>query len=328
MNASIHALLDGIVDYAGLFPPARLDMTPVVANYGRYLGGPHAWMLGRLIIPTARFGEFADAFEAQGAAGGRTWRISALGAGGDDAAQIAERVGADVAAIGDLQNRLGRSVIVDAYENRLPAGLIAGGDDSVITELAADAVCRFSAAGLAIASAAFEIGFPENWRDAVPGAIAALAAGHRRDTDSGGQTLIAAKIRTGGVEAHMFPDCEKVAAFMAECQKNHLPFKATAGLHHPIRHFNDSVQTIMHGFINVFAAAAIGCGNKLSEDALRSIIEDESTGSFKFDDGGLAWNDQQVDVNAIKSARKNAALGFGSCSFQEPIEDLVHLGWL
>jgi len=328
MNASIHALLDGIVDYAGLFPPARLEMSPVVANYGRYLGGPHAWMLGRLIIPTARFGEFADAFEAQGAAGGRTWRISALGAGGDDAAQFAERVAVDVAAISGLQKRLGRSVIVDAHENRLPAGLIVGGDDSLITELAVDAVGRFSAARLSIASAAFEFGFPENWRDVVPVAMAALASGQQKVADSGGKTLIAAKIRTGGVEAHMFPDCEKVAAFTAMCLKNGLPFKATAGLHHPIRHFNESVQTKMHGFINVFVAAAMGLGRELSEDALLPIIEDESTGSFKFDDDGLGWNDQRVDVNTIKTARSSAALGFGSCSFQEPIEDLVHLGWL
>lgn len=328
MNASIHALLDGIVDYAGLFPPARLDMTPVVSNYNRYLGGPYAWMLGRLIVPTGRLGEFADAYEALGAAGGRTWRISALGSGGDDAERFAERVDHDVTAIEKLQERLGRSVIVDAYENRLPGDLIAGSDGSTIAEIAADTVGRFHAAGLSIASAAFEIGFPKNWRDSLRPSIAALAADQREAAQNGGPTKVAAKIRTGGVEAHMFPDCEKVAAFMAACLKNRLPFKATAGLHHPIRHFNDSVQTKMHGFINVLAAAAIGQSSVLSEDALRPIIEDESAGSFRFNDGGMAWNDRRVDENAIKSARSNAALGFGSCSFQEPIEDLVHLGWL
>lgn len=328
MNASIQALLAHIVDYAGLFPPAKLDMAPVVSNYARYASGPHAWMLGRLIIPTARFDEFAGVFEQTKPNVMQPWQISALGGGGDNAAQFADRIARDVKAIAELQKRIGRSIAVDAYETRLPVGVISGGDGSAICELACDAATRFGSSGLAISSAAFEIGFAEDWQGALPVAIEALADAQRTINDNGLTLTIAAKIRTGGVEAHMFPDSEKVATFISTCRKHRVPFKATAGLHHPVRHLDDTVQTRMHGFINVFAAAVLAFAQDVRDDDLLRMIECESAGPFVFDDDAMAWSQYRADVSVIKSARTAAALGFGSCSFQEPVEDLIHLGWL
>ena len=57
--AGLRALLEGVFDYAGLFPPARLDMAETVRNYARYLDDEHAWMLGRFIVPTARLAPLA-----------------------------------------------------------------------------------------------------------------------------------------------------------------------------------------------------------------------------------------------------------------------------
>jgi hypothetical protein len=48
------ALMHGIVDYAGLFPPASLDMPKTVANYARYRSGEDRWALGRLVVPLKR----------------------------------------------------------------------------------------------------------------------------------------------------------------------------------------------------------------------------------------------------------------------------------
>jgi hypothetical protein len=55
---SIEILLDGILDYAGLFPPADLEMSQAVARYNDYRNGPDSWMLGRFICPVARLSEF------------------------------------------------------------------------------------------------------------------------------------------------------------------------------------------------------------------------------------------------------------------------------
>ena len=51
---AVTAALAGLVDYAGLFPPAGLPLDVVVDQYGRYRAGRHAWMLGRLVVPADR----------------------------------------------------------------------------------------------------------------------------------------------------------------------------------------------------------------------------------------------------------------------------------
>ena len=51
------ALLSGMVDYAGLFPPAQLPLEKAVREYAVHLGGAEAWMLGRFIIPAQRLEE-------------------------------------------------------------------------------------------------------------------------------------------------------------------------------------------------------------------------------------------------------------------------------
>jgi hypothetical protein len=61
MHDSMRALLSRLIDYAGLFPPAKLDMATTISNYARYREGDDAWMLGRLIVPASRLDEFEEA---------------------------------------------------------------------------------------------------------------------------------------------------------------------------------------------------------------------------------------------------------------------------
>ena len=59
---SRHALLNELIDYAGLFPPASLDMQAAVRNYAAYQMSDEAWMLGRFVVPAQRLSEFSAAF--------------------------------------------------------------------------------------------------------------------------------------------------------------------------------------------------------------------------------------------------------------------------
>jgi hypothetical protein len=145
----------------------------------------------------------------------------------------------------------------------------------------------------------------------------------------GQRRLVGYKLRSGGVEAKAFPSPEQVALAIATCRDAGVPMKFTAGLHHPIRHHNDSVQTKMHGFINVFAAAAIAHAHR-SVDAkqLQAILEDEEATSFAFDNDSLRWRSLAVTTAQVETARREFAISFGSCSFDEPRDDLRALGWM
>ena len=136
------------------------------------------------------------------------------------------------------------------------------------------------------------------------------------------------KIRTGGVKASMIPSIEQAAFFIHTCREKQVRFKATAGLHHPLRHNSSEldVKTKMHGFLNVFGAAILSHARGLSESILREMLEDESAESFSFDDQGLRWRDHRASSDQITRARREFAISFGSCSFTEPLEDLQKLG--
>jgi len=106
-----------------------------------------------------------------------------------------------------------------------------------------------------------------------------------------------------------------------------VPIKFTAGLHHPIRQYRDEVQTKMHGFLNVLGAAVLAAEHKWDAHQTAAMLEDESAESFSFDDEFFAWHEWKIDIKRLKDRRKFVT-SFGSCSFDEPREDLRALNFL
>lgn len=139
-----------------------------------------------------------------------------------------------------------------------------------------------------------------------------------------------AKIRTGGVTPGAIPSVESVASYIGACAERQLPFKATAGLHHPVRKVHrltyepDAASAMMHGFINVFLAAAFAWHGERQIDP---IVAETDPAAFRFDDQAH-WRGLSLSSDEIAEARRSFAHSFGSCSFEEPIEDLQALGWL
>jgi hypothetical protein len=126
----------------------------------------------------------------------------------------------------------------------------------------------------------------------------------------------------------MFPSVEQVAFTLNAAREHNVAVKCTAGLHHPLRHYADSVQTKMHGFLNVFGGAMLSYAYDLSIDKLSEIINDEDPENFSFDDEGFHWKDLHISTEDITELRDVALTSFGSCSFDEPREDLERLGLL
>lgn len=142
-----------------------------------------------------------------------------------------------------------------------------------------------------------------------------------------------AKIRTGGVTADAFPSPDDVLRFLAACATHGVPFKATAGLHHPLRgeyaltYLPDAAQGTMYGFVNVFLAAAmLRAGHPPT--ALRALLEERDITALTVTDGGIAWRDVSVDAATLGATRAQFAGSFGSCSFEEPVRDLDTLSLL
>ena len=289
-------LLNGVVDYAGLFPPAALAMPEAVASYAAYRRHPAAWMLGRFIVPVARLEEFeqAAAPHLEPRPVGDAWPVSALA--GDDFA-------ADVRAIGEFNCRHAAdgagAVAIDTVEVR------AATTDRI------DAIARAAPPWAEI--------FVEIPLDPDPAPLIAAI----------GRARLRAKARTGGVTAEAIPEAGRVARFLAECIARGVPFKATAGLHHPLRaeypltYEAGAPRGVMHGYLNVLLAAALLQAGGSEEEA-RRLLEERAPDAFAADGSAVAWRGRRFTAAEAAAARR-LARSFGSCSFTEPVDDLATL---
>jgi hypothetical protein len=293
-SPALRALVAGLVDYAGLFPPAELSMSDAVAHYASYRASTDAWMLGRFVVPVARLEGLAAEAARHTTTATSPWRLSALV--GDDAS-------ADADCIRTFNASQAGRIVVD------------------VAEVKAASAERI---GLATRALGVELAvYVELPHVADPRALLEVVRG------CGAR----AKIRTGGVTADAFPDAAGLARFIARCAELGVPFKATAGLHHPLRgdhrltYGPDAPSATMFGFLNVFVAGALATVG-VSEHELVAVLEERQGSAFTFGADGLRWRDQHVPLEQIARARASFAVAFGSCSFREPVDDLQELALL
>ncbi|MFQ3598437.1 MAG: hypothetical protein SNJ55_07980 [Chloroherpetonaceae bacterium] len=288
--SALHTLLNGIVDYAGLFPPASLSMSEAVKNYAHYLQSLDRWALARFVVPVSRLEEFTTAVHALTPdLRNQTWRLSAL---------VGNMASDDLNIIADFNHRFSRaprSMLIDAVE------------------LKASRVEEIHALNVSSSLATF-IEIP------IAGDVEPLIEAIKKKN-------YRAKVRTGGVTLDAFPSPHALACFIFLCAKHQCAFKATAGLHHPIRaayrltYAPDSPSGTMFGFLNVFLASAFAyCG--MTEPDLADLLSETDLAQFSFSQERICWRSHCLDTATLHRIRTEFALSFGSCSFEEPIEDL------
>lgn len=319
MNASLRALLSGVIDYAGLFPPARLPLDQAIRNYARYRQGPDAWMLGRFVAPVRSLDE-VSAFHDDLFRAGPRLALTVLGAPRSDSSGYLVAQKEDYATLLDFRERNGAWASADVFELQLPPESRA----AILEAIRASALCEDQ-----LATVYVEAPPGRDGRRQILEITAALQTANRLNrAEKGEASDLAFKFRTGGLEASAFPTVEHVALVLRACREAGLPMKFTAGLHHPLRHYNAALQTQMHGFINVFVAGVLAHTRRVDEEALRAVIADEDPAHFAFTDAGLSWKDLHASVDEVAAARHNFVTSFGSCSFDEPRDDLRALGWM
>lgn len=302
LNPAFHAFMSQILDYAGLYPPANLSLEDAFRNFVEYQSSPDAWMLSRFIIPAKRLVELPGFQESLS--------FTTLGRSGKDMDNFLESVNLDIVDINSF-SEVRPSSNADMYEVALPASSLT--DKYRANDIVTRAADALNKNGITVF---FEAPFGAGWEERAEKLVRAL----RKVKDK----HVGFKLRTGGVTADAFPLPEQVAWTIAEVREAGIPLKCTAGLHHPVRHFNDSVNTKMHGFLNVFGAGILALTAGLPAGQLVSILEDEDPRSFVFDLTGFAWKDVRATDLEIKKARGQIT-SFGSCSFDEPREDLRNI---
>ncbi|MFL6569798.1 MAG: hypothetical protein ACJ8HQ_11790 [Chthoniobacterales bacterium] len=302
--ASLRELVTGSVDYAGLFPPASLTLEPAVANYADYIRTSDAWMLGAFVLPLAKFDDVSGSlsrFDVE-----HRFRISALGPKTDTPEQFISALHSAAKTIRDFQSRHGAIATVSQIE--LP--------------LATQPGATFAQTYEALDGLQVQL-FVEAPADEAERVIAGIADYHRAKTAA----RFGFKLRTGGVVASAFPSSMWIARALVAAAKHRVPIKFTAGLHHPVRLFHDSVQTKMHGFLNVLGAGVLAAEHEWDAVQTAAMLDDESAESFAFDDDSFSWREWRLPTERIR-AQRELVTSFGSCSFDEPREDLRALNLL
>ena len=298
-------LLEGLVDYAGLFAPAALAMPNAVRNYAHYRAAGSGWILGRFICPAqslALFSEKADALLPRDE-GAIPWRLSVT-ASADVAADLVE-----IAAFNERHrvcfDECGAKV--DGYE--IKASSVSD------VERIAGAVPRNLPTYIEVPLG----GDVSAW-------VASIAGVKRR-----------AKVRMGGTTADMMPPADAVVQFFRACVAHGVAAKATAGLHHPLRgayrltYEPDAATGRMYGFLNV-ALAVAHIGNGGSDADAVQLLEESDAGRIEFNDLHVAWHGPDRTItftrDVLQRMREGGLVSFGSCSFTEPVDESRALGWL
>ena len=268
-------------------------MRPAAEEYARVRASDDAWILARFIVPISRLEEFEKA------------AVDLLPRQGENPWPLSALSGADP--------REDRRAI-DAFHARCSGAVV----EAIETRASTPEEVALKAEAFAGLETYLEIPHQDD-----PAALmaAVVRAGAR------------AKIRTGGITEDALPPAAEVARFIAAAARAGAVFKATAGLHHPLRgeyrltYEPGSPLGTMHGYVNLFLAAAFARGGA-DEQALVALLEERDPQAFQFNNHGIRWRDHSLDSAALTAARESFATSYGSCSFREPVEEIRQLGML
>ncbi len=347
-SAAVRILLEASLDYAGLFPPARLSLPAAWREYRRAAASPERWLLRSFVCPAARLGELAELAIAEPAPPLQPGLFSVIGSQPAEPGDWERQAEADADAMGAFYqtmksfHRTQRSPMFSddlgdafnlhlSYETRLPAtGVAAAQPGQRMLQLFAERGVPCSSLFMETALGAFEASWGASFVDG-----------------------LGWKFRTGGLEASAFPTVDQLAEAVVELALLPKPslssmdmpprcWKATAGLHHALPYYDKALGVTMQGFLNVFLAATLtramaqasASGSAAAEpgqlkhtlrNLARELLNNSRGASIRWHHDGVQWGDAQASLGEIREARRYGLVSFGSCSFAEPVAELQAL---
>lgn len=321
LTPTLRALLDEAVDYAGFFPPADLSLQDALQNYLSYQQSPEAWMLGRFVVPI----DLVDDLDAHRRIfkGRSPFPLCVLGTGGRTSEAFLDSLEQDIETLEAFHERHQDRARASVMEVSFPPALLEA-DIQTARSFMASVADRLVVAGVSKLDIFYEVPLDERASDVVPSIVAAIAE-HNSMRPSPSRSVVGLKIRCGGSDPSYIPSAEQVALAIARCRDAGVRLKATAGLHHPLRHFKEPYGKMAHGFLNIFGAATLAIEHNLDSHDVQAVLRDETAKHFRFDEDTFTWNDLSVSRDDIHYARDRLATSFGSCSFEDPRDDLKEL---
>jgi hypothetical protein len=313
---SFKAFTNKLIDYAGLFPPAGLSLTQAFHNFLFYKISPYSWMLSNFICPAGKLNELTELMKHIEDDNTAIIPVSILGSGTDDPRKLYEKNDTDLTAINTFHETSSAKASIDAFEIRLPAVLFTDKSGSSILDVLDKINYLIQDSLKKEIPCYFEASITGNFNFCISKLAEAVAIHNMKGYKSG------LKLRTGGTEASSFPSVDEAAHTIYTCLEQAIPMKCTAGLHHPIRHYNETVSAKMHGFLNIFGAGILAYTHKLELSKIKEILEDEYSYNFDFTPDSFKCNTITANEENIREAREKFMISFGSCSFDEPIDDL------
>ena len=310
MKNSFKAFMGGIIDYAGMFPTAFLNLEEAFTNYSKYLKSKDNWMLAGFVCRPSDLTDLIKLLEKEKMENKLKLSILLNNSGKSD--MMISSVKRDVNQIKNFQSFY-QNVDLFSFEIRLPESVTVNAKKTADTVFEILNVLSYEFYEYKVFFETFVI--DKNWRSYIENVNAVLEI---TNADTG------LKLRTGGLEPKLFPEAEKIAYIVKASNYHKLPLKATAGLQHPVTHFNTEVKAKMYGFLNIFGAILLNHKHNLSINSLMEIINDESPKSFKFTKDEFIYKEYSMTSEEITEARKYG-YSFGSFSFDEPREDLKKL---
>jgi hypothetical protein len=280
VSTQVPRLLAGLVDDAAVFPPGSASLPDAVTAHHRHRTGWYADLVGPLLLPASSI------------------------AAGELSGLVDPAEGFVIGLIGDT----GVEGLPSALSFLPPDGVTARQVEAPVAKRGEDPQPGLTE----LIKLAGQLGGTPVYAE-VPltfglmGALDALA-----EARAGGLP-VAAKFRTGGLAAELFPTPVELAAVICACRDRELPFKLTAGLHQAIRHRDPETGFSHHGFVNVLAATLAATGGA-EVDGVAELL-------------GASDPLRVVElVRAHRDAERPLWVGYGSCSISEPLTDLIRLG--
>jgi hypothetical protein len=304
------AFFSGLIDYAGLFPPAALPLPNALENFNQYQHSPlENWILGQFILLPAHLDELLDKAELILPSFHKQIQLSlATKAPFTDFARFSPPLAQykDALRVKSLEIVIDQTVPVKEFVS------------SVI-----DLSATFHQGGRT-PSLFFEAPPSPNWEETTLHVLDEITT-HL----SSGFNGMGFKLRCGGSRT-LIPSPQRIAFVLRECARRSIPIKFTAGLHQPFCHVSTSDPAVIewHGFCNLFFASLLAYREETAEQQLLKVLTQNGSTAPLFLDDTIEWLGHSISAIEIAQLRSTRVTSFGSCSFTEPIEEARKLSWL